>query len=170
MSSQEASGDESPGIRARGPELGVGALLLVIGLFVMRDSVRVGIGWAEDGPRSGYFPFYVGLLLTVAATAIVVKQLLGWAKDEAVFAQRHELASVWSMAWPMTAYVVGITLLGIYIASFALIAWFMKRHGQWRWSQVLAVAIGVPAVFYVVFERWFLVLLPKGPLASVIGI
>ena len=27
------------------------------------DSLRVGIGWADDGPRSGYFPFYIGLML-----------------------------------------------------------------------------------------------------------
>ncbi len=170
MSSPEASGEESPGILARGPELVVGALLLVIGLIVMRDSIRVGIGWAEDGPRAGYFPFYIGLLLTIASTTVVIKQLLAWGKDRAVFAQRHELASVWSIAWPMLVYVVGVRLLGIYIASFLLITWFMKRHGDWSWLQVMAVAVGVPLVFFVVFEKWFLVLLPKGPFASLIGI
>jgi putative tricarboxylic transport membrane protein len=170
-SSQDSSGEaSSPTVLARGPELAVGALLLVVGLIVMRDSVRVGIGWAEDGPRSGYFPFYIGLLLTAAAAVIVARQLIGWARDHAAFATRGELASVWSMAWPMTVYVASIGLLGIYVSSFALIAWFMKRHGTWRWTSVLALAAGVPLLFYVVFERWFLVLLPKGPLEAALGL
>jgi putative tricarboxylic transport membrane protein len=29
-------------------------------VLVLVDSLRVGIGWADDGPRSGYFPFYIG--------------------------------------------------------------------------------------------------------------
>ena len=34
----------------------------------------------------------------------------------------------------------------------------------------LPVAIGVPLFFYAVFERWFLVLLPKGPLERAFGL
>jgi putative tricarboxylic transport membrane protein len=31
------------------------------------------------------------------------------------------------------------------------------------------VAIGVPLAFFVVFERWFLVPLPKGPIEAALG-
>jgi len=31
------------------------------------------------------------------------------------------------------------------------------------------VAIGVPLVFFLVFERWFLVPLPKGPIEQLLG-
>jgi hypothetical protein len=33
----------------------------------------------------------------------------------------------------------------------------------------LAVALGVPLVFFFVFERWFVVPLPKGPLEALLG-
>jgi hypothetical protein len=32
-----------------------------------------------------------------------------------------------------------------------------------------AVALGVPLAFFLVFERWFLVSLPKGPLEAFFG-
>ncbi len=55
--------------------------------------------------------------------------------------------------------------LGLYIPSALLIGWFMVRHGRHPLAATAAVALGVPAFFYLVFERWFVVPLPKGPLA-----
>ncbi|HKX95675.1 MAG TPA: tripartite tricarboxylate transporter TctB family protein, partial [Methylibium sp.] len=51
------------GVGTRGPEVAVAAFLLALACLVIADSLRVGIGWADDGPRSGYFPFYIGLML-----------------------------------------------------------------------------------------------------------
>jgi hypothetical protein len=49
-----------------------------VALLVIADSLRVGIGWADDGPRSGYFPFYIGLLLLGPAAGRWAEQLLRW--------------------------------------------------------------------------------------------
>jgi len=70
---------------------------------------------------------------------------------------------------PMVVYVAAIAGLGIYVASFALIAYFMKRHGRYGWPLTVAVSIAVPIAFFLLFERWFLVLLPKGPLEAALG-
>ena len=59
---------------------------------------------------------------------------------------------------------------GLYAASLLLIAYFMRRHGKYRWSLIALVSVGVPLTFYLVFERWFLVPLPKGPLEHLIGL
>jgi hypothetical protein len=40
----------------------------------------------------------------------------------------------------------------------------MKWLGNYGWRMVAAVAIGVPLVTFVIFEKWFLVPLPKGPI------
>jgi putative tricarboxylic transport membrane protein len=69
----------------------------------------------------------------------------------------------------MVVYVGLIAGLGIYVASFMLIAYFMKRHGKYGWPPTLAVAVAVPIAFFLLFERWFLVLLPKGPLERALG-
>jgi hypothetical protein len=70
---------------------------------------------------------------------------------------------------PMLVYVAGIALLGIYVASALLIAFFMIRHGRYRWPLTAAVSLGVPILLFLVFERWFLVPLPKGPLEALVG-
>jgi putative tricarboxylic transport membrane protein len=70
---------------------------------------------------------------------------------------------------PIVVYVIGISLLGIYVASLLLIGYFMRRYGKYGWAATAAVSIGVPLAFFLVFERWFLVLLPKGPIERLLG-
>ena len=147
----------------------VALFLMALATLVLVDSVRVGMGWADDGPQSGYFPFYIGLALLFSSAWTAFKQLRRWGVVE-VFAERAQVASVMSILLPMTVYVAGVWLLGIYVASLLLIGYFMIRHGKHGKALTAAVAVGVPLFFYAVFERWFLVPLPKGPLEALIGI
>ena len=162
--------DDTPaGPSTRGPELGVAAFLLLLAGMVIADSLRVGIGWADDGPRSGYFPFYIGLLLLASSGTVFVTTLLRWRKPSPVFAKRSQLKTVFAMLIPMVVYVGGIALLGIYLSSALLIGYFMRRYGKFGWPVTATVSVGVPLVFFLVFERWFLVQLPKGPIERLLG-
>jgi hypothetical protein len=156
-------------LHTRWPELAVALLLAAVAVLVITDSLRVGTGWADDGPRAGYFPFYIGLVLLGASLWIAAAQLLHW-RRLTPFARHSEGARVLSVLWPMAVYVGAIKFVGIYVASAALIAWFMSRHGSHGLGSRAAVALGVPLVFYGVFERWFLVPLPKGPLEAWLGL
>lgn len=157
-------------VGARGPELAVAGFLVLLGGLVIMDSLRVGTGWADDGPRSGYFPFYIGCLLLGASGWIFVKQLLRWAGDDTEFAERSQIVQVVAVLVPMLVYVAAIFPLGIYLASAALIVYFMRHFGKYRWRVTLPVAIGVPLFFFGIFERWFLVPLPKGPFERLLGL
>ena len=161
--------DSSASIRVRWPAVAVALLLQALAVLVIVDSLRVGVGWADDGPRSGYFPFIIGTLLFASASWILITQLRRWRRETEVFADRAQLAQVLAMAIPIAVYVAAIALVGLYVASFALIAYFMLRHGRYRIAPSLAVALGVPLVCFLVFERWFLVPLPKGPLEAALG-
>ena len=161
--------DDGPAVAERGPELTVAILLMVFALGVLTDSVRVGIGWADDGPRSGYFPFYIGLLLLGASATTVIKTLLKWKTLDAEFAKRLQLALVISVLIPMIVYVAAISFLGIYLASALLIGYFMRRHGKSGWLYSVAISVAVPLGCFLVFERWFLVPLAKGPLEQLLG-
>ena len=160
--------DPAP-IATRWPELAVALLLAVLAVLVIADSLRVGIGWADDGPRSGYFPFYVGLFLIASSGWTLLRALVGKSPLKGEFATREQLRLVFAVLVPMVAYVALIAGLGIYVASFLLIAYFMKRHGKYGWPVTAAVAAAVPIAFFLLFERWFLVLLPKGPLERALG-
>ena len=154
----------------RWPEVLVAALLAGIAALVIADSLRVGIGWADDGPRSGYFPFYIGLLLLASSGYVLVKALWQWRARTALFAQREQLASVLAVLVPMALYVALVAPLGLYLPSIALIGWFMRRHGGFGWAATAVVSVAVPVAFFLVFERWFLVPLPKGPVEALLGV
>jgi putative tricarboxylic transport membrane protein len=164
---------EEASVSTRWPELLTALFLMALATLVITDSVRVGTGWGEDGPRSGYFPFYIGLALMGAGGWVAFKQLSSWGRttgEASPFAQRSQLASVWAILWPMTLYVGLITVLGIYVSSVVLITYFMLRHGKHKLWLTAMVAVGTPLLFFVVFERWFLVPLPKGPLEALVGL
>ncbi len=156
-------------MKERGPELVVAALLMVVACLVIKDSLRVGIGWADDGPRSGYFPFYIGLLLLGSSGTVFLSTLLKWRTKAAIFAEREQLATVYAMLVPMTVYILAMVWLGIYLPSALLIGYFMRRYGKFGWVPTSSVAIAVPLAFFIVFERWFLVPLPKGPIETWLG-
>ena len=159
----------SDAVGSRGPEIGLAAVLAVLALLVIVDSLRVGIGWGDDGPKSGYFPFRVGLMLFGASAWILITQWRSRRAADPVFAQRSQLVSVWAVAWPMAVYVALIAGLGIYVASALLIGFFMRHHGHYAWVKTVPVSLAVPLIFFGIFERWFLVPLPKGPLERLLG-
>ena len=137
--------------------------------LVINDSMRIGIGWGDEGPQAGYFPFYVGLILMAASGVIVLRTLLSWSRSTAVFATREELVPVLHMLVPIIIYVAATVYLGIYLPSALLIGFFMRRHGGFAWTPTLSVSVGVPLAFFLVFEKWFLVPLPKGPIENMLG-
>ena len=166
----------TPGVKARGDIATrgverVGALRFVVGgAIVIVDSIRVGITWAEDGPRAGYFPFYIGCLLTFAGVYVSAETLLRWKKLAGVtFVSRERLKPVFLMLFPTIGFVILIAWLGIYVASFIYVGGFMLWQGKYGWLPALAVSAGLPIVLFLVFERWFLVPLPKGPIERLLG-
>jgi hypothetical protein len=162
-------GTRKPALKERGPELAVAALLMAIAALVIKDSLRVGIDWADDGPKAGYFPFYIGLLLLGSSATILLSTLITWRRNQAEFAERDQMATVFAMLIPITVYIAAMVWLGIYVPSALLIGYFMRRYGKFGWLPTVSVSLAVPVAFFIVFERWFLVPLPKGPLENLLG-
>ena len=157
-------------IATRWAELCVALLFVLAGAIVIIDSIRVGIDWADDGPRAGYFPFYIGWLLTFAGLYVTVETLLRWKKiGNATFVTGERLKPVLLMLLPSIAFVVLIAWLGIYVAAFIYIGAFMLWQGKYGLLPALAVSAGLPIVLFLVFEKWFLVPLPKGPIENMLG-
>jgi hypothetical protein len=158
----------SPGPRQRAVEMGVALFVLALGVITMFGSLQVGIGWAAEGPQSGFFPFWVGLIVVLAS---VVNLLRAMAISPAkLFAEWSQLAQVRKIIIPMAIYVAAIPLLGIYVSSALLVAGFMRWIGRYKWPLTLCIAIALPVLTYVTFEKWFMVPLPKGPLEDWLGL
>ena len=165
------SGDRNTA--AKGPsqrsvEIGLALLILAFGVTIIGGALKSGIGWGFDGPRAGFFPFYVGLLVVVAAV-ITLYQVYSSREGEKIFAEWGQLKQVLSVAVPTLVYIIVIAFLGIYVSSVALIAYFMMVISNFGIVRTALIAIFVPVLTFIVFEKWFLVALPKGPLEHMLG-
>ena len=155
-------------LRQKSAEIVVAALFLLAGAIVVYDSLRLGAKWAEDGPEAGYFPFIVGLLICISS-AINLVAVFAWARDmQQPFVEVGQLKMVLAVLVPTSIYVGLIGWLGIYVASVVFIAFFMRWLGKYAWWKLAAVSIGNSVFFFVIFEVWFKIPLPKGPLETLL--
>lgn len=142
----------------------VAVLVMILGGVVLYGSRKLGSEWTSDGPGAGYFPFYIGLILTVSGAGILYQALNGKEKNTEVFVDSEQLRRVLSVLLPAGVYVLGIQYLGIYIASTIYIALFMVILGKYSWVKSIAAAFVVNILFFMMFEVWFKVPLFKGKL------
>ena len=170
----EGQGGESrAAFRQKSAEIVTAALFLLAGAIVIYDSMRLGAKWAEDGPEAGYFPFYIGLILGISALLNLAAALLRKA-DSGAFVEVGQLKMVLSVLVPSALYVLliggigSIPGLGIYVASVLFVAFFMRWLGKYDWWKLAAVSIGNSVFFFVLFEVWFRIPLPKGPLEALL--
>ena len=172
MSDDKPSGGEA-GISTRTMEIAVALILLGAAALVMFDSYRLGAKWGDDGPQSGYFPFYIGLLLGISSIATLAGvALTDWrrgerfrgaiAQRESQFVEWGQLQLVLSVLLPAVVYVLGVQLIGIYVASAVYITLFMRWLGKYPWLKSIAVGVIVSASIFILFEIWFKVPLFKG--------
>lgn len=150
-------------------DLVVAALIFALGALVVYESVRLGAGWGSDGPGAGYFPFYIGALICICSFAVFVQSLLKGKADRAVFVTGEQFKLVLVVLIPTTAYAVGVWLIGMYVSSALFIVLFMKIAGHYTWLRSTAVGAGVSVSAFVMFEIWFKIPLPKGPVEALIG-
>ena len=162
------SPDDSSGPRQHLVEVGVAAVMALLGVIAVIGSLQVGIGWGAEGPKSGFFPFWIGLIVIVTSVYNLVRAYTHGSRK--LFASWMQITQVLKVVLPLAIYVGAIPWLGIYIASALLIAGFMRWIGHYGWLLILAISIGLPVVTYVTFEMWFLVPLPKGPLEDLLGL
>jgi putative tricarboxylic transport membrane protein len=137
---------------------------------VVFDSVRLGARWADDGPQAGYFPFYIGVFICLSAAVNFAIALVTKRDAGRIFVEWGKLRLVLAVLLPAAIYVATVSWIGIYVSSAIFIAFFMRWLGRYPWWKVAAVSVGVMVVFFLIFESWFKVPLPKGPLENLLGV
>jgi hypothetical protein len=166
----QVRGEGRAALRQKSAETAVAVLFLLLGAIVVYDSMRLGAKWAEDGPEAGYFPFYIGVIILISSVINLVAGLINPKDHGAAFVEVGQLKLVLSVLVPTAVYVGLIGWLGIYVASIVFIGFFMRWLGKYCWPALAAVSIGNSVFFFVVFEIWFKIPLPKGPLEALLHI
>ena len=142
-------------------------VFLIVGSLVMWDSSRIGAGWGADGPQSGYFPFYIGLLMNIVSA---INLFLAFKSSNAEsFVSRPQIKLVLAIFLPCLVYVAVMQWVGLYVASVIFIAVFMRWQGKFSIFKSVLTSVLVVLVLFVMFEIWFKVPLIKGPLEAALG-
>jgi hypothetical protein len=142
----------------------VAAVLFALGAVVVVQARALGAGWTSDGPGSGYFPFYIGLILCIASAGIFYQAVVSKKRDVRAFVDREQFVRVLSVFVPALVYVFCIVFVGIYVASAIYIAAFMVVLGKYPAWKAVVIGVLVNAAFFAMFEVWFKVPLYKGSL------
>ncbi len=148
----------------RAVEVGTAVLLFVVGAVVVYDSYRLGSKWGSDGPQSGYFPFYIGLLICLSSVVNLAQAFFTRSADSGTFVTWGPFKLVLTVLIPAAVYVLGVKYIGLYVASAIYIAVFMAYLGKYSWLKSILVGVAVNTSFFLMFEVWFKVPLFKGDL------
>jgi putative tricarboxylic transport membrane protein len=161
--------DSPPVTNTRVVEVVVSLLLIGVALLLGYDNWRTGIAWDSTGPQAGYFPFYLSVILGGASLYGLVTTFLAGQKISETFVTRAQLRRVMAVFVPTLLFCLATQYLGMYVASFLLIAFFMRLVGKIAWWKSLLTAFLFTAIMFVTFDIAFDVIMPKGPLEAAFG-
>lgn len=160
-------------ITRRTAEVGMATFTTLFGLTAMIGASEYGIGWSPSGPQPGTFPFYIGLMVTLASVGNALIALLHSASQEsgrASFINREQLKLVAGFALPMTGFVIASLLLGLYVGTALYMFGTLVFQNGYSSTRASIIALGLPIFFYVLIERTFKVSMLKGPLEAALGL
>ena len=171
MSTHEGNQEGSPRLVSnRTMEIVVALVLLAVAGVVITDSLRLGVRWRPiEGPAAGYFPFYIGVLLATASAVTLFRALVDKRAAGQTFVTRLAFRRVLAVLLPLIVYIVVLGFIGIYVASAIYIALFMWYFGKYPLTQGAPIGVAISVLLFLMFEVWFLVPLPKGPLEDFLG-
>jgi hypothetical protein len=150
-------------------EIVVAILLLGFSGLMGFDNWRTGMGWAPDGPKAGYFPFYLSVIMACASIYWLVEAALKSAASSTSFVNREQLGRVLKVFVPTVLFCAATQFLGLYVASFLLVAGFMRFVGRIAWWKCIVTSAVFSVAMFVVFDLAFDVIMPKGPLEALFG-
>lgn len=154
-------------------DLGTAAALMLLSGIVIHDALRLGTGWGNEGPQSGFFPFWLAALLAAVSVVLFLQALRR--RSEKPFVTGERFVPVLKVLGPLAAFVVLTdppgpwSGLGLYVAAGLYLGFYMRWVGRHDWRTVVALATAIPVITFLIFETWFLVPMPKGPVEAWFG-
>lgn len=134
-------------------------VFLALAAVVVIEGVRLGAGWDERGPRSGFFPFWLAVVMGFGALTGFF-QALRSRRDTPFIESRQELVDLAKVGFPLLATVVMIPWMGIYIASLLYVWLFSWWYGGFRWWTALAAGVGFGVFMYLALAKAMRISMP----------
>lgn len=147
-------------VTLRHAELAAGAGFVVLALVILWQSVGLGAGWDDSGPRPGFFPVSLAVLMGLGGGAAFLAALRG-PDPGPFFEERQEVVDLLKVGVPAALAIATVPYLGLYIMTIIYLGAFGPWYGGYRWYLTVPGAMVGAAVLYWGLERGFRIPLPK---------
>ncbi len=144
----------------------VALLLILVGIIVLADTIRLGFGWGMSGPEPGFFPFYMALGVIISGLFVFRKAFRAYKNEPAgrgkpLIAAGGLVPILWVLI-PSVGMVLLTELIGLHLATVIFLIFYMRVVGKIHWTTVILVAVLLPAATFIVFDKLFLIPMPEG--------
>ncbi len=144
----------------------VALLLMLIGLIVLADTIRLGFGWGMSGPEPGFFPFYMALGVILGSFFVFLKAFKAYRKEapgsgKRLIAEGGLVPILWVLL-PSVGMILLTELIGLHLATVIFLIFYMRVVGKIPWPKVVLVGLMLPLATFIVFDKLFLIPMPEG--------
>ncbi len=137
--------------------------IIGLSLYFMSHAVALPIGWNGEtgGPGGGAFPFWLSLIMALAAGGVLVRSFLQERTEQGFF-DHVTLPSVLAVGVAVAVTIALMPYAGSYVAIPLFLFWYLKIYGRHSWLLTLSITLLTPVFLFFFFEVTLKILLPKG--------
>lgn len=148
-------------------ELIVGVLLALASAGLMwKATDGLSISWVPGtGPGSGFWPFYLSLIMLLACIATIVRWFMGktpQSRSDEPFMDRETVQIVGITVLALFLLLLATSYLGLYIGLIGFLFFYLRILGGHTWTLTAILTIGIPVFIFMFFEYLMVIPLPKG--------
>ena len=141
-----------------------GAALLALAVAFSAGALKEYAYWGENGPGSAFLPFWLGVVMAVLATMLLVGALRSGDPGPAWLPGGAGLRRLALVIVATTAFVALLNVIGMTLGTVVFLIVLMRFLDRQPWPLTIVVALAVAGLNYAVFAYWLHVPLPAGPL------
>lgn len=148
-------------------EVACAVILLFLAGAVALEAIRLDIGWGDIGPKGGFFPFWLAVILGLSSLSVLIQTMSHWhqAKTKS-FLAREQRNLLLTVLVPIGLVIPLMATVGFYLTAFVYLFLYIWWTGSKRLWVNLTISIVFPVAIFFIFEKWFLIPLPKGLLEA----
>lgn len=137
--------------------------LLVLGIFLVWESISLGPGWGPSGPEPGLWPLALTVLYMLGTVGILIYTVRN--PDERPFFEvRQEVIDLFSVGLPILAAILLIYWLGVFVTSGLYLAAFMFWYGRFTWHTSLGSGVLLAVILWLLLRKGFNISMPMSVL------
>jgi hypothetical protein len=137
-----------------------GAALLALAVVFSAAALRNYSYWGPNGPGPAFLPFWLGLVMALLATTLLVGALRSSDPGESWLPRGVGLKRLAGVLGATVALVALLNVVGMVLGTALFLIVLMRFLDRTPWPLTLAVAAATAGLNFLVFTRWLRVPMP----------